>query len=155
MTPNCPFCEKPSVAITAVIRYRRGDRVLPVETAQWACPTGCEGPGGKVRYTFADLNTMRANEVKAAVEWQRQFGEPMPPAGRAGRPTVSALTEKLQVRLTTAEVARLDAERGALSRSAYARLKLIEPENGGEGPSIARSPPTAGGVPKGREPRPG
>lgn len=124
--PICPICEKPSVDIRTTIRYRRGDRVLPVETVQRACPSGCTGPNGKVPYVFADLATMTDNEAKARAEWNARFGEDMPPARRAGRPTSAPHTERLQVRLSKVEAEALDAARGEVSRSDFVRQTLMD-----------------------------
>lgn len=122
----CPMCQKPALEVRTILRYRRGDRVLPVETRQWQCPSGCAGPGGEVPYVFADLATMKNNEARAKEQWKARFGEDMPLPRRAGRPTADPHTERLQVRLSKAELDGLDAVRGELSRSDFVRLAVVE-----------------------------
>lgn len=123
--PSCPGCDKPAVETRITIRYRRGDRVLPVEVQQWRCPNGCAGPSGEVPYVFADLATMKRNEAIASAQWKLRFGEEMPSPRRAGRPTSDPHSARLQVRLSKAELEALDATRGDLSRSEFVRLALV------------------------------
>lgn len=123
--PVCPVCQKPAVETTATIRFRRGSRVLPVETRQWRCPAECVGPKGEVPFVFADLATMKENEARAKAEWQARFGEAMPRAGRGGRPTEDPHDERLQVRLTAAEIEALDVARGEVSRSEFVRMRVL------------------------------
>lgn len=122
----CPLCQKPAIEARTIIRYRRGDRVLPVETRQWQCPSGCAGPQGEVPYVFADLTTMKDNDASAKEQWKARFGEDMPLPRHAGRPTEDPHTERLQVRLSKAELEGLDAARGELSRSEFVRLAVTE-----------------------------
>jgi hypothetical protein len=134
VAPTCPFCEQPALQAKAVIRYRRGHRVLAVETVQWQCPSGCAGPEGESPFVFADLATMKRNEEAAQRAWQERFGEPMPAPRRSGRPTEQPHTERLQVRMTPAELDVLDAARGELSRSEYVRRLIL----GADGARVPR-----------------
>lgn len=124
-SPICPVCQRPAVEARTTIRFRRGSRVLPVETRQWRCPGDCVGPRGERPFVFADLATMKANEAKARAEWEARYGEPMPPARRGGRPSEEPHDERLQVRLTSAELEALDAARGEVSRSDFVRMFVL------------------------------
>lgn len=124
--PICPWCEAPAIEARAVIRFRRGDRVLPVETLQWRCPSGCAGPDGEVPYIFVDLETMSKNEEAARVAWLQHFGDPMPASGRSGRPSAEPQDERLQVRLSRSDLERLDRARGELTRSEFVRRAVVK-----------------------------
>ena len=55
--------------------------------------------------------------------WEARFGEPMPPSARRRR-REPPRTERVPVMLTRAELERLDARRGGLTRSEYLRRGL-------------------------------
>ena len=81
-------------------------------------------PGG--RYVVSDARQVEASHGLAATRWREKFGEPLPPASRAGRPTAvsSARTERVELRLTSDELAVLDRLRGSRSRSEYLRSQV-------------------------------
>lgn len=123
--PLCPWCGEPASEARATVRFRRGDRVLPVDTAQWQCSRGCAGPEGETPYIFADLETMSRNDEAVKAAWLERFGEAMPPSGRSGRPTEEPQTARLQVRLSRSDLQRLDSARGSLSRSEFVRRAVL------------------------------
>jgi hypothetical protein len=125
--PKCAVCGGASVPTTALIRYRRGGKVLAVQTLQWMCPGDCIGPVGEKPHVFADFGTLRRNEQQAQAKWLERFGEPMPPPSRSGRPAPpleEACTERLQVLLTKTQLQAIDRSRGSLSRSEFVRRSL-------------------------------
>ena len=68
-----------------------------------------------------DAQLIGANDAALASEWRAKYGEDIPASGRPGRPTDALKTERVAVLLTREELERLDARRGALSRSAFLR----------------------------------
>lgn len=117
----CPLCDAPARLVANSMRFRRGDRVLAVEVQQWECTGTCRDPEGSEPYRFADLALVRANEARARAAWMAHFGEEMPAPKRAGRPTDSPQTERLQVRVTQDDLSLIDKLRGELSRSEFVR----------------------------------
>ena len=69
---------------------------------------------------------MKANEAALAAAWQAKYGEDLPPSGRPGRKTDNPRTERVAVLLTPEELERVDARRGARSRSQFLREVIDE-----------------------------
>ncbi len=122
--PLCPFCSSQAHLSTRESRYRRGARVVSVQTQHWECPADCEGPDGARPFRFQDPALLRSNDERAEVAWREKFGQEMPASGRPGRKTAARRLAPIQVRLTPSERDELDRQRGALPVSAYVRSLL-------------------------------
>jgi hypothetical protein len=121
---NCPFCNAAAQLVEHVTRYRRGDRVLAVDTWTWECVSGCAGPdGGEAPFRFSEPRLMKLTDERAAAAWLERFGEPMPPS-RRGQRRGQRRTVRVPVMLTPAEAERLDRIRGDASRSEFLRGAL-------------------------------
>ena len=103
--------------------YRRGDRVLMVDTGMWEC-SDCHDPfTGERPFQFADTPLMRWTDSRADELWRERFGEPLPPSER-GKRKGPHRTLRIPVMLTPDELARLDEVRGNLTRSEFLRRTL-------------------------------
>ena len=57
--PTCSECGKPTHMVPYIRHYRRGDRVLMVDTAMWEC-ADCHDPfTGESPFQFADTPLMQ------------------------------------------------------------------------------------------------
>lgn len=125
--PPCSGCEQPAVLVPKLTRFRRGDRVLPVDGWIWQCPSGCADPDdGTTAYQFSTFELMEWEEGQARQVWQERFGEPMPPSQRGRSPEVQR-TVRVPVLLTPAEAERLDRLRGDRPRGEFLRQLLQDP----------------------------
>jgi hypothetical protein len=121
--PECTECGQLARLVPYVRSYRRGGRVLAVESGTWEC-AGCPDPlTGARPFRFADAPLLRWTDARAAELWSERFGEPLPPSER-GKRSKPPRTERVPVMLTLAELARLDAKRGDLTRSDYLRKAI-------------------------------
>ena len=103
--------------------YRRGDRVLMVDTAMWEC-ADCHDPfTGESPFQFADTPLMQWTDSRADELWRERFGEPLPPSER-GKRKGPHRTQRIPVMLTLDELSRLDELRGDLTRSEFLRRAL-------------------------------
>jgi hypothetical protein len=123
--PACPYCHTPARLGTRISRYRRGDRVLPVEVQHWECPAGCLAEDAQGPFRFEDPALLRANDEAARQAWMERFAEPMPPSGRPGRKPKEKRTVRVQVMLTPSEAQSIDHARGDLDRSEYLRRRVL------------------------------
>ena len=123
---RCANCGEVAVLRTGTTRYRRGTRVLPVETAYWECTASCDAETGEVPFTFEDAELMRANDAAARAAWLEKYGEPMPKAKRPGRRSDVPRPRRVPVMMSDEELALLDRLRGGLSRGAFIRKVLQE-----------------------------
>lgn len=121
---TCPYCGVAAQLVSRSSRYRRGERVLSVETQTWECPSGCEGPEGERPFQFETPELMRENDVLARAAWRGRYGEDLPPAMRPGRKPAEQRDVRVQILLTRSEEQMLDALRGATSRSEFFRRQL-------------------------------
>lgn len=120
----CPLCNGSATLEQRTTRYRRGDRVLAVDTWTWQCSSGCADPtNGEVPYRFMDPLLLRWNDDRAKESWLEQFGDPMPES-RRGRRRGERRTVRVPVMLTPSEARRLDRLRGDASRSEFLRQQL-------------------------------
>lgn len=125
--PNCSGCSTPAALVPKVTRFRRGDRVLPVDGFVWQCPLGCVDPeDGSSPYQFSSFELMEWEEARAAEVWRERFGESMP-ASRRGRVPDEQRTVRVPVLLTPGEAERLDSLRGDRPRGEFLRQLIAEP----------------------------
>ena len=125
--PHCSGCNKPATLVPKVTRFRRGDRVLPVDGFIWQCPSGCIDPeDGSSPYQFSSFELMELEEAQAATVWRERFGEAMP-ASRRGRGPDEQRTVRVPVLLTPGEAERLDSLRGDRPRGEFLRQLIAEP----------------------------
>lgn len=121
---TCPLCKAPATLEQRATRYRRGDRVLAVDTWAWQCSSECADPAtGESPYRFLDPPLLRWNDDFAKEAWLEQFGDPMPES-RRGRRRGEKRTVRVPVMLTPSEAKRLDRLRGAATRSEFLRKQL-------------------------------
>ena len=126
--PNCSRCNAPAALVPKVTRFRRGDRVLPVDGFVWQCPSNCSDPAdGSAPYQFSSFELMEWEEARAAEVWRERFGEPMP-ASRRGRGPDEQRTVRVPVLLTAGEAQRLDSLRGDRPRGEFLRQLLGPPD---------------------------
>jgi hypothetical protein len=110
--------------VPKLVRFRRRDRVLPVDSWTWQCPGDCPDPfTGERPFRFADAALMEWEEARAREAWPLRFGEAMPPSER-GRHPGPHRTVRVPVMLTPAEAARLDEIRGSRTRSEFLRRAI-------------------------------
>lgn len=121
--PACSGCGEIAHLVPYVRSYRRGGRVLAVESGSWECSTCADPFEGTRPYRFADTPLMKWTDARAAELWIERFGEPMPPSSRGKHPGPPR-TERVPVMLTRAEIDRLDAKRGEQTRSDYLRKAI-------------------------------
>jgi hypothetical protein len=113
--------------VSKVTRFRRGERVLPLDGFVWQCPSTCPDPAyGSTPYQFSTFELMEWEEIRAAEAWRERFGEPMPPSQRGRRPHEQR-TVRVPVLLTPTEAERLDALRGERPRGEFLRQLLAQP----------------------------
>ena len=125
--PTCSGCNKRASLVPRVARFRRGDRVLPIEGFVWQCPSRCLDPeDGSSPYQFSTFELMEWEESQAAKAWRERFGEAMPPSQRGRRPE-DQRTVRVPVLLTRSEAERLDVLRGDRPRGEFLRQLLDEP----------------------------
>jgi len=105
---------------------RRGDRTVKYEGHGWRCSRCTDPDSGQAPLEFVDAQLMKANEAALAAAWQAKYGEDLPPSGRPGRKTDNPRTERVAVLLTPEELERVDARRGARSRSQFLREVIDE-----------------------------
>lgn len=126
--PLCSGCRKPALLVPKLTRFRRGERVLPVDGWVWECPSACADPDdGSVPYQFSTFELMEAEEAEARRLWQERFGEPMPVSQRGRRPEEQR-TVRVPVLLTPSEAERLDDLRGDRPRGEFLRQLLRDPD---------------------------
>lgn len=124
-TPNCPFCEKPTVVGTRTFTLRRGDRTLPVELRHYVCPSGCPDPDtGEQPFRFTDSALGSENDEAMRQAWRAKYGEELPKPIRPGRKPNAPRIVRVPVLLSTSEAEELDRRRGALSRSEFLRRAI-------------------------------
>jgi hypothetical protein len=121
--PPCSGCEQPAFLVPKLTRFRRGDRVLPVEGWIWQCPSGCTDPDdGTTPYQFSTFELMEWEEGQARQLWQERFGESMPPSQRGRRPEVQR-TVRVPVLLTpSGSTAYAATDRGVSSSASSCRI---------------------------------
>jgi hypothetical protein len=121
--PTCTECGQPTHLVPYTRHYRRGSRVIMVESGMWEC-LNCPDPfTGERPFRFADAALMLWTDAQADPMWRERYGEPMPPSERGKHPGPYR-TMRIPVMLTPDEVARLDEMRGNLTRSEYLRQNL-------------------------------
>lgn len=122
--PPCPFCNLNVQLKPTVVRHRRGDRILPIETWTWECISGCRDPEDpSAPFRFSDLPLMEWAEKEASQAWLTHFGEKMPPSSRPRLPRLQR-TVRIPLLLTVEEAQKIDSQRGLLSRNEYIRRAL-------------------------------
>jgi len=122
--PQCPGCGSSAVLVPRTAWYRRGGRVLAVDTWSWSCPASCADPFTGVQpFCFVDPPLAHWTDDQARVLWLERFEEAMPPSERGKRATPRR-TVRVPILLTTEEAARLDTLRGDLPRGEYVRKML-------------------------------
>lgn len=126
---DCPFCEKGAVKGEREASYRRGKKVIKIKAIHWECVGECREADGVGVYRFEDAGCLRENDAEAREVWLRQYGEPMPVAGRPGRKVVERRKNRVAVLLTDSEIHVLDERRGRLSRSEYLRRSVSSEES--------------------------
>lgn len=124
--PVCPFCDVAAQPSERTTQVRRGDRVLSVVVKHWECTTGCLDEDGASPFRFEDPPTMKANDETIRAAWLTRFGAPLPRAGRPGRKPEEPRDVRVQLMLTSSELAAIDKERGALSRSEFIRQRILK-----------------------------
>jgi hypothetical protein len=123
-TPLCPGCGAPALLVPKLIRFRRRDRILPLDSWSWQCPGECPDPfTGERPFRFADVALMEWEETQARETWVTRFGEPMPSSERGKHPEPHR-TVRVPVMLTPTEAARLDEIRGSQTRSEFLRQAI-------------------------------
>jgi hypothetical protein len=105
---------------------RRGDRVVSYEAQLWRCERCGDPVTGASPLEFVDAQLMRANDTALALAWREKFAEPLAATGRPGRRTDAAHTERVAVRLTPDELARVDEARGQTTRSEFVRALVAQ-----------------------------
>lgn len=121
---TCPGCGAEAHLVPKLVRFRRRDHILPVESWSWECPGSCPDPvTGERPLRFADQPLMEWEEAEARAAWPARFGEPMPPSERGKHPGPHR-TVRVPVMLTPAEAARLDEIRGDKTRSDFLRQTI-------------------------------
>ena len=121
--PTCTECGEPARLVPYIRSYRRGSRVLAVESGSWECANCADPFTGTRPFRFADPPLMLWTDARAAELWSERFAEPMPPSER-GKRAHPLRTERVPVMLTRAELERLDAKRGELTRSDFLRKAI-------------------------------
>jgi hypothetical protein len=124
MALNTPRCHSPNCRVSLQSRpamARRGGRTVSYAAQVWRCDRCADPDTGSPPLEFMDAQLIGANESALAAEWRAKYGEEIPPSGRPGRPTDAPKTERVAVLLTREELERLDARRGARSRSEFLR----------------------------------
>ena len=112
------------------LRVRRGERVLAVPQKIWTCER-CRDPDSGESSRFVDPSLREVNLALADMAWREHFGEPLPPGQKPGRKTAEPVEERVITMLTKSDLVRLDAARGARSRSEFLRdaaRRLVEEE---------------------------
>lgn len=110
---------------TRTLRISRGDRSVEVATRYWLCTCPPAEEGGEAETVeWVDGDQARAAEIAAAAAWVETYGEPMPAAKRLGQK--AEVQEPVVVSLSAADLARLDAARGELSRAELVQQAIQE-----------------------------
>ena len=138
MALNLPDCHGPSCVVSLQSRpamARRGGRTVAYVAQVWRCDRCADPTTGEAPLEFMDAQLIAANDAALAAEWRAKYGEDIPASGRPGRPTDALKSERVAVLLTREELERLDAQRGARSRSEFLREVVA---NMLGGPSHAR-----------------
>jgi hypothetical protein len=129
MDLTTPACNHADCVVTLVPRAcmgRRSDRTVTYEGRGWRCSRCADPDTGKPPLEFVDAQLMQVNEAALAEAWKAKYGEDLPPSGRPGRKTDHPRTERVAVLLTPEELDRVDARRGARSRSDFLRAVIGE-----------------------------
>lgn len=129
MDLTTPACNHPDCVVTLVPRIgmgRRGDRTVTYEGHGWRCSRCADPDTGQPPLEFVDPQLMKRNEAALAAAWRAKYGEDLPPSGRPGRKTEQPRTERVAVLLTPEELDRIDARRGARSRSDFLREVITQ-----------------------------
>jgi len=123
-TPSCAGCGSPALLAPRTAWYRRGGRVLEVDTWSWSCPGSCADPfTGSQPFRFVDSPMAKWTDERARALWQERYGAAMPPSERGKRATPKR-TVRVPILLTSEEASRLDDLRGEVSRGEYVRKAL-------------------------------
>lgn len=69
-TPDCPYCEEPTVLSSRISTVRRGDKSIKVRVDHWDCPICGLG--------FEDIPLMQSNQELIEKSWAARFGEDIP-----------------------------------------------------------------------------
>lgn len=124
MALNIPVCHSPDCVVSLQPCHamaRRGGRTVAYVAKVWRCDRCADPSTGEPPLEFMDAQLIGANDAALASEWRAKYGEDIPASGRPGRPTDALKTERVAVLLTREELERLDARRGARSRSEFLR----------------------------------
>ena len=124
MDLTIPTCNYPDCVVSLVTRNcmgRRGERTISYEGHGWRCERCADPETGQAPLEFVDAQLLKANEAEMAAAWRAKFGEDLPPSGRPGRKSDNPRSERVAVLLTPEELDRVDARRGARSRSEFLR----------------------------------
>ena len=119
-----PSCNHPGCSVTLHTRpamARRGARTVPYEAYLWRCDRCADPDTGRPPLEFVDAQLIAANDRGLAAAWREKYGDEVPPSGRPGRKTDAPRTERVAVLLTPEDLDRVDARRGARSRSEFLR----------------------------------
>lgn len=133
MTTTCRRCGGERTLVEREERVVRGERVSRYLAQYWRCARCRDPETGEEPYLSADRTLLERNVQAAKDAWQAQFGEPLPPKGRPGRPPAGdAPRDKVvTIRMSRSELERIDRARGDRSRSDFLRdagLAIAAPE---------------------------
>lgn len=124
MDLNPPTCSHADCVVRLIDRpamARRGARTIAYQARSWRCERCADPDSGQAPLDFLDARLMALNDEALAHAWREKYGEEPPPTGRPGRKTDAPRTERVAVLLTPEELVRVDAGRGAQSRSEFLR----------------------------------
>jgi hypothetical protein len=82
LASDCPGCGLPAKMIRRPAVVKRTARSTAYVAARWQCMHGCPDPNAESLDPFSYTDTMLGaiNAVLKAEAWEREFGEPLPPA---------------------------------------------------------------------------
>lgn len=115
VSPPCPTCGTIMLVTLRVRHFRRGRRVIVVNSGAWTCTCGAE--------PFVPRSLAAWEEERAQETWTARYGVSMPPSAQGHRVSEERVV-RVPILLTREEAARLDVARGPLSRGEYLRQSL-------------------------------
>lgn len=125
-TEACDSCGGTGSERIRSLKISRGENSVVVDSRYWSCAYPAPEGAEPVVVEWVDADQARAAELAAAAAWVEKYGEPMPAAKRPGRKPAEPKEEKVLLLLSAAELGRLDAACGDLSRNDFIRQAIQE-----------------------------
>ena len=123
---QCVSCDHTPRELIRSLKISRGEKSVVVDSRYWSCASPVPEGTEQTVVEWVDADQARAAEIAAAAAWVEKYDEPMPAAKRPGRKPAEPKEEKVLLLLSAAELGRLDAACGDLSRNGFIRQAIQE-----------------------------